>query len=198
MRSDLQVWSPRLVALMLGLLPTPTHALAHRVDVSARIVAGEVLVKACYHDGLPVREADVTVRDSADKVLAEGTTDAHGRFSVRLTPIPAEVRVVVDTGDGHRGTTTAVREDQPAAAGATAEHDHAPHHVSPPGHGDAHEMNAALVHIESELHEIAHELEHLRQQQSGASFERGLAGVGFILGLTGVAAYCLARRAKQG
>jgi nickel transport protein len=189
----------------LGLL-APAWAGAHRIDVSARSADGQIVVQARYHDGVPVRAAAVTVTDPDGNPLAEGTTDANGEFLFTLAAIPAHVNVVVDTGDGHRGAVTRTRADLTGAADAEEGHEHEGHD-SPAGqlsadddssadHDELHEIEAALTRIERELHELAHELEHLSARQPGARFERVLAGVGFILGLTGIAAYCLARRGQ--
>jgi hypothetical protein len=195
-----------MAGILVGLL-TSSRALAHRLDVSVDVTEGKVIVEARYNDGLPAREADVKVTDPDGNVLVEAKTDAKGTFRFTLAAIPEHVNVVVKTDDGHRGAVTVSREDLAGLAGAGEEHVHAGHYPSASEpwtneHSSAdrdnlHEIEAALARIETELHEIDRELEHLRKHQAGASFDRGLAGVGFILGLTGVAAYCLARRARQ-
>lgn len=194
-------------AAILAVLLTSSQALAHRLDVSVDVTQGKAVVEARYHDGVPAQEADVTVTDPDGNVLVEAKTDAEGTFQFTLAAIPAHVNVVVKTDDGHRGAVTVSREDLAGLAGAVEEPEHAGHDSSASepwanehssaDHDDLHEIEAALTRIETELHEIDRELEHLREHQAGANFDRGLAGVGFIVGLTGVAAYCLARRPRQ-
>ena len=208
MRSDRQLWLSLSAAMILVAMLGTSRAHAHRIDVSVDITEGKIVVEARYHDGAPVREADVLVTDPDGSPLAEGTTDADGRFLFTLTTVPVHMNVVVETGDGHRGATTVSREDLARLAGDVEEHEHEGHDssASEPAadddssadHDDLYEIEAALVRVETELHEIAHELEHLREHRAGTNLERVLAGVGFILGLTGVAAYCLARRPQHG
>jgi len=195
------------MAGILVVLLTSSQALAHRLDVSVDVTEGKVVVEARYHDGVPAQEADVTVTDPDGNVLIEAKTNAEGTFQFTLAAIPAHVNVVVKTADGHRGAMTVSGKDLAGLAGAVEEPDRAGHDSSASepwanehssaDHDDLHEIEAALARIETELHEIDRELEHLREHHAGANFDRGLAGVGFIVGLTGVAAYCLARRPRQ-
>ncbi|MBU0617904.1 MAG: hypothetical protein KKI02_09325 [Planctomycetes bacterium] len=208
MRSDRQVWFSLSAAMILVAMLGTSRAHAHRIDVSVDIAEGKIVVEARYHDGVPVPEADLLVTDPDGSLLAEGTTDADGRFLFTLTTVPAQINVVVETGDGHRGAVTVSHEDLARLAGEVEEHEHEGHDSSASEHAadddssadhdDLREIEAALVRVETELHEIAHELEHLSERHAGTNLERVLAGVGFILGLTGVAAYCLARRPQHG
>jgi hypothetical protein len=207
MGSDRHVWLFLSATMILVGLLAPARASAHRIDVSVDLAGGKVIVAARYHDDTPVSDADVAVTDPEGSLLAEGTTDADGRFLFTVSTIPVHLNVVVETGDGHRGATTVSREELAGLLDGE-EHGHAEHESSASeptpdddssaNHDDLHEIEAALTRVETELHEIAHELEHVRERDAGTSFDRVLAGVGFIFGLTGVAAYCLARRPTHG
>jgi nickel transport protein len=181
-------------AAILLLLFASAPVLAHRLDVEAHVVDGQVLVEALYSHGEPVPEAAVEVTDPDGNVLIEGQTDAKGTYRFTLTAIPAHINVVVKTNDGHRGSTTLPREDllglvsaadAPTTAAANTEVD------------DLAEITAALRRHELALQDIQQQLARLNRTNAGVSTDRVLAGIGFIVGLTGVAAYCLARRPRQ-
>ena len=101
-----------LLLLLVAALPV----LAHQVGADCTVKDGRVEVEAYYSDDTPVRNARVSVRDAADKVVAEGRTDEKGRFRCRLLP-SGLYRVTIDAGPGHTAT---VRLTVPAGKGAKA------------------------------------------------------------------------------
>ena len=178
------------------LLLTAAPALAHRLDVMAYVANGQILVEAHYSHGEPVPEAAIEVTDPDGNVLSRGQTDADGSYRFTLATIPAHINVVVKTNDGHRGSKTLPREtlqglvnaaDTPttAATNTNTETD------------DLAEIAMALRRHELALQDIQRQLARLNQNRTGVSADRILAGIGFIVGLTGVAAYCLARRPRS-
>jgi len=204
----------RPTTAILAVVFASSPALAHRVDVGAYVADGRVLVEACYSDGEAVREAAVEVTDPDGNVLIEGRTSAEGRYQFTLAAIPAHINVVVKTADGHRGAKTLPRESLLGLLGAAqseADASPMPSAVEPPTSGAATserdnlaeikptlaQLKAALVRHEVALHDLQQQLALLNKPRGGVSTDRVLAGVGLIVGLTGIAAYCLARRSRQ-
>ena len=91
-------------ALAIALLATaawPTRCLAHRVTVFAWIDGDTVYTQSRFSGGRAVKNGDITVFDARGKQLLTGKTDAAGDFSFKL-PTRKGLRVVLDAGMGHR------------------------------------------------------------------------------------------------
>ena len=111
--------SRAVVVSLAAFLLTPAAALAHRMDVEAKITAAEptvVRVEAGFEEADPAQEAKVTITDAAGSTVAEGVTDQRG--VCRLPRPPAGTyTVTVDGGDGHR---TSVKLTVPESDADTA------------------------------------------------------------------------------
>jgi hypothetical protein len=81
------------------------------------VVGTRVEVEAFYDDDTPAGNARVAVRDGAGKRIADGRTDAQGRWTFDRPPA-GQYEVAVDAGGGHRKT---VKISVPAAAPAGGE-----------------------------------------------------------------------------
>ena len=125
-----------------------------------------------------------------------------GKFQFILNEPPEHINIVANTGDGHKGSITLAREalrsafEQredivPVTMAATTE---------TRSHSDSNtdEILQKMVLQEEMLREIKRDLEQLKKPRGGVSMDEVLAGIGFIIGLTGLAAYCLARRESSG
>lgn len=95
----------RTIAFIL-MLTGPAVASAHGLAAEVKRLGDRVEVVAFFDDDTPAAGATVTVK-SADATIAEGKTDAEGRWAFAV-PSPGEYKVVVDAGDGHRARRTLV------------------------------------------------------------------------------------------
>src|SRR5438067_1194458 len=66
-----------------------------------KVRGDRVEVEAFYDDDTPARNARVTVTDAAGNKIAEGLTDAQGRWSFSK-PATGTITVIADAGAGHR------------------------------------------------------------------------------------------------
>lgn len=78
---------------------------AHEMGVECKIRGPKVIVEAFFEDDTPARDASVVVRNTEEKVVAEGKTDDSGRWNFPK-PDPGSYRVFVNAGDGHRARMT--------------------------------------------------------------------------------------------
>lgn len=104
----------RLTLLGLGLLAL--GAQAHGLDVMAQQSDSRVSGLALYSDGSAAQGLFVELRlaDDGEQSLAEGKTDAEGRFSF---PVTAEglLRVMVEGEEGHRAQALVSRLPEASA-----------------------------------------------------------------------------------
>lgn len=172
------------LALAVAILLAGT-AVAHRLDVTVEVVGGKLGGRVAYHGGRPVAGATVEVRGTGGAGVATTLTDGQGRFEVEL-PGGEGVEVIVITADGHAARTRLAAppppRGEPAAPGGVG------------AEGDVAQRVARQVG-----EEMGRQLAPIRE--SLAALERRtavrdvLGGLGYLLGLAGVAAYLLARRA---
>lgn len=199
-----------LGALLAALvLLWPATALAHRVTLLAWSDSSNIITESAYADnGKPVTGGTVEVLCAkSDHKLLEGVTDAQGRFSFPIPPLARErrmnLKLVLYTGMGHQGEQILPAEDYlgPAPAQAAAQ--------SLPADSAAASQNAsvcqeALVRMVDEALDrklaplamvLARQAEALaRKTDSGPGVAEIFGGLGWILGLVGVAAFFRSRR----
>ncbi|MCD8554086.1 hypothetical protein [Seleniivibrio sp.] len=94
----------KIFIVILTLLSFST-AFAHKLNILAFAENNVLTVNSYFADGTPCRECAFQVFDAEGKVFAEGKLSNDGEFS-RNGKLPAEMKIVVDGGMGHRGEQT--------------------------------------------------------------------------------------------
>jgi hypothetical protein len=89
---------------------------AHSVHVQWKLTATQLVVVASFSDDWPADDAEVTLRDSANNVVATGKTDDTGTWKGER-PGPGSYRLTVKAFANHEKTISI--EIEPAADEAT-------------------------------------------------------------------------------
>jgi nickel transport protein len=103
------------------LLAVPLRTEAHALGADCKVNGARVELEAYYDDDTPARDARVRVADGEGQQVAEGRTDAAGRWSFDR-PRAGTYRVIVDAGAGHRKELTitlAAENTSPSPSGHT-------------------------------------------------------------------------------
>lgn len=204
------------LVLLLAALALPTDALAHRVNIFAWVEGENIVVECGFNRAAPVRGGLVTVYDAGDgKALLQGRTNDRGVF-VFAVPEPVRVghglRIEVNAGEGHVNdwTMTAAEINEardlghgflqaaPAMAAkvpatATTSIVPAPEAPAAPAPLTAPEVRAIVAEsLSAGLAPIRRELAALASP--GPSVRDVVGGLGWIMGLIGIACWFLARR----
>lgn len=198
-------------------------ALAHRVNVFAWVEGGAIRCESSFSSGNPARDTKVTVTSAANgAVLGTGITDAKGRCALPITPemraSKADLVIEVQAGEGHRNVWTMPAEEYLSAPEATAQPDaqggpavepgpaaqDAPKAPAPAVFAARASSGAAATLDEAALRRIVAEsvaeqvapLRHsLAAMQSGGPRMADVAGgIGYIVGLAGIALWARSRR----
>lgn len=208
-----------LVAFILG---TAASALAHRVNIFAWTEGNEVVAECGFNGGNKVKQGQIAVFDAATGAkLAEGRTDD---FGVYRFPITAEgkahgVRIVIKAGEGHQNDWTVEASElsgvQPAAptsgaatpavmSAVTAGTATASAQVQPTKKAEkttaqqtagisAEELQGIVNSaLDAKLGPIRKELAEMRVARP--SFSEIFGGIGWLVGLAGIALYFKGRR----
>lgn len=193
------------LALAIGLA---APAQAHRANVFAYAEGDTIRIECSFSGGRAAMNAPVEIRDAASgELLATITTDRKGEAAL---PVPAAARenrpdlsIVLLAGQGHLGEWLLTAEEylgaapadapdsQPAAATESAP---APAAQRQPGTVDHAALEALVARA------VSREVAPMRRSlaamaDSGPTASDVFAGIGYILGLFGIAAWMKSRKA---
>lgn len=200
--------------LVLGLLAAVAPAEAHKLRVFALAEGDRISGSVYFAGGGAASGARIEVEDAEGHRLAELTPDAEGRF-VYQVQAPIEHRVVAVTGDGHRAEWRVPASELAGARATTAraDSDGAGRDTQPETRTAAtsthqpieSDPNVLAPGLESAIERaLARQINPLREQLLAAEDQVRLrdilGGLGYILGLTGLALWwrCRARRREPG
>ena len=207
-----------LAAFIMG---TAASALAHRVNIFAWTEGNEVVAECGFNGGNKVKQGQVVIFDAATGAkLAEGRTDDLGvyRFPISAEGKAHGVRIVIKAGEGHQNEWTvdaaelatiqpgSAATSAPAAAPAapvapaaasTSQPQAAPKADKSPAQQTANISAAEMQNIvntalDAKLGPIRKELAEMRVARPG--FSEIFGGIGWLVGLAGIALYFKGRR----
>ena len=209
------------VILAAFILATSTSALAHRVNIFAWTEGNEIVAECGFNGGNKVKQGQVVVFDAATGAkLLEGRTDDFGvyRFPVSAEGKAHGVRIVIKAGEGHQNewtveaaelatiqpgtgaapaassapaSATAVAAAPAAQAPASPKTDKAP--AQQAANISASELqNIVNTALDAKLGPIRKELAEMRVARPG--FSEIFGGIGWLVGLAGIALYFKGRR----
>lgn len=181
----------------------PHTVFAHKLYVFAYEENGEIVCEATFSGGKAVQNSNVTITTPDKEIVARGTTDSKGIYRV---PIPdlakkehTDLTITVSPGDGHQGSWLLEAteylpslkqekreersENQPPASAFSSSKE--PLHVS---------TTQAQCSIDDIRSVVAEELAPIKRtlakdQLHTVTLQDILGGLGYILGLAGIAAY---------
>jgi len=197
--------------VFVSLLLWAGSAAAHRVVIFGWIEGGTVYTESQYPDGKRVKNGKILVYDTGDKELLTGTTSDNGEFSFTI-PKASALRVVIQAGMGHQGEWTFSEQEIQAASGETPDSGASePPATETPARPSVAPTVAPSVPLPqtptTDLGQIEQMMERVvdkklqpitrmltQMQQKGVTPNDIFGGIGYILGLAGVAAYFLSRK----
>jgi nickel transport protein len=178
------------------------------VNVFAWVDGDTIHVESKFSGGKKVKEGKVVVMDRQGVELHSGMTNDQGEYAFKV-PQKSDLRIVIIAGQGHQGAWT-VRETElqaetPEARAAknvekltmVEQNNAVPRESEDPGGSIKPEDLEAVVEsvLDRKLKPITGMLADL--QQKGPSVGDIFAGIGYILGLVGIATYARHRKQKD-
>ncbi len=181
-----------IMAFLTLLLLAASPSCAHRVTIFAWVDGDTIHTESKFGPGQKVRGGEVRVMDDAGNQLLAGRTDANGWFSF---PVPQKtaLKIVLDATMGHRAEwfiplseITGTDENEVAASTTTEKSPEAP--TPSTATTSAKEIETIVEKVlERKLEPLNRMLAEI--QQPGPSFRDIVGGIGYILGLMGIAAW---------
>jgi nickel transport protein len=187
----------RHVALLIGLIAvTAGSASAHKINLFAtaagQTVSGEVYVDA----STPVADAKVQVFVGGE-VAHETNSDAEGKFEFNVACRAAH-RIVATAPGGHRAEWTVPADELPGSLPpcdvANTTQSPRPEQAEPTPHAptDTEALEATVE--EAVARQVAPLRRQIREYEQRVRLHDIIGGVGYIVGLFGVASLILSRR----
>lgn len=184
-----------VLAIVLSLLSVQP-ALAHKLKVFATVEGEAVTGYAFFIGGGRAQGAKWSAVEGEDTALVEGRTDAEGRFSlVPPQPVTADIRITVDTEEGHIASATlpvtrfggaaAETPDAATETPATPAGEAAPAPTS--------DETARLVE-QAVQRQVEPLLERIEEMDARLRYTDMLSGLFLIAGLAGMALWALGRK----
>jgi nickel transport protein len=201
------------VSLCLLVLPVAVKSVsAHRVNVFAWVDGETIHVESKFFGGKKVKAGKVVVMDPRGVEMLSGLTNDQGQFSFRV-PGQSDLRIIITAGQGHQGEWTVRQTELQGALPETKvktdviknvgsepksdiENTSADDRSTIPGnHIKPEELEAMIESVlDRKLQPITRMLAETRQE--GPDVGDIFAGIGYILGLVGIAVYVQNRKKK--
>ncbi len=182
------------MAVLFLLLLAPLPALAHKVTVFAWVEGERIYTQSKFSGGKKVNEGKIEVFDENGQKVLEGATDNQGQFSFPRPKGATALKVVLTAGMGHTNFWMIPAEE--ISGGKTGESLSAPVAPAPPPEDD--HLNADAIEAIVER-VVERELAPVKAQLAKEAW--GLrdivAGLGYILGLMGLASYIHYRQKEK-
>jgi len=200
-------WIGRSFVALALIVALAAPAAAHKLFVFASAEGATIHGKAYFQGGAPAQGLAVTAFDPQGAELARTTTDDQGKFTL-TAEFRCDYRLVVETLDGH-GAEFPLRAAQlPAdlpprdeAAGPPHPQAEPSQHVPPVEPLEPATSKDIVAEPSEELRALRADVAALQEQltryENRTRLRDILGGIGYILGLAGIASYFLAARRKQ-
>ncbi|MGN1149593.1 MAG: hypothetical protein ACI4SY_02675 [Sutterella sp.] len=197
------------LALLIGAV-CASQAAAHRVNVFAWTEGSRIETESKFAGGARVKNGRIRVEDaSTGETLLTGRTAADGTFgfepTAAMTSAGHALRIVIEAGEGHRGEWT-LESGELAGAAKTQpglSTDVPPHSDATPAAAQPQAVSQVCLspeaferildeRLNARLAPIQKELAALRTR--GPGLTEIVGGIGWMIGLFGIAAYFRRRR----
>ena len=198
-------WTKRILVFLVFLVPSflvVGSASAHKVMIFAWVEGGTVYTESKFSGGKRVKKGDVMVYDLKGNRLLKGKTSEQGEFSFKI-PEKTAMKIVLLAGMGHRAEWTVPLEEIQGIASETSEL--ATNQSTIAKKPDKQTQSVSVTNLSPDDIQLAFEkaldkklnpvMKKLAEtQEHGPTVKDILGGIGYILGLVGVASYFHYRR----
>ena len=198
-------WTKRILVFLIVLVPSflvVGSASAHKVMIFAWVEGDTVYTESKFSGGKRVKKGDVMVYDLKGNRLLKGKTSEQGEFSFKI-PEKTAMKIVLLAGIGHRAEWTVPLEEIQGIASETSEI--TTNHSTIAKEPDKQTQSVSVTNLSPDDIQLAFEkaldkklkpvMKKLAEsQEHGPTVKDILGGIGYILGLVGVASYFHYRR----
>ena len=182
-----------LIIIMINIL-----AFAHKVNIFAYVEGEKIYTESYFNDGKKCVDSKIEVFDNRENKLLEGLTDEEGMLSFEIPSedvIDGDLKVVLTASMGHRAEYIISADELGDTVGLVKEGLKEPVSVVFPevSSFDLKEIQLLIEDaLDKKLEPILREIK--RSQEHKISPTEIIGGIGYIIGIFGIAAYFLSRK----
>jgi nickel transport protein len=190
--------------VLAGLLLLPFSAQAHKISIFAWPEGSEIRGEVKFNGGRKAKNVQIAVQNAADSVvLAETVCNENGEFRVALPDavlkMHPDLLLVANGGEGHRGEWRLEAKEYASAASAAVSPTAVASSVSPPASTSPAAASDELLLRRIISEELSKGLSPVRKALAESHDQEPtlrdiLGGMGWIIGLAGMAAWAQSRR----
>jgi nickel transport protein len=204
-----------MIAITLFLLSS-VSGWAHKLNVFAYVEGDTVVVEGYFSGNVKAQDSPVEVFDSDGKKILEGKTDSKGMYAFKLADLPptkGDMRILLDGGMGHRADFTLSAADLPVSAQKTLGPQPTTEETKttaqplaaaqPSGQVQDSALMEKMVEdaVDKKIQPLvkmlgAQQKFLMEQSDRGPTLNEIVGGIGWILGIVGVAGYFMGRNRR--
>jgi len=171
---------------------------AHKVNIFACVEGDKVYTESYFNDGKKCIDSKIEVLDNQGNKLLEGLTDEEGEFSFEVPSEDGDLKIVLSASMGHRVEYSISADELRGAAGLIKEEPKEPVSLISPETSsvDLKEIQSIIEDtLDEKLKPIMREMREIKKsQEDKISPTEIIGGIGYIIGIFGIAAYFLSRK----
>ena len=187
-----------LIFIFLIIIMINISAFAHKVNIFAYVEGEKIYTESYFNDGKKCVDSKIEVFDNRENKLLEGLTDEEGMLSFEIPSedvIDGDLKVVLTASMGHRAEYIISADELGDTVGLVKEGLKEPVSVVFPevSSFDLKEIQLLIEDaLDKKLEPILREIK--RSQEHKISPTEIIGGIGYIIGIFGIAAYFLSRK----
>lgn len=187
-----------LIFTFLIIIMMDVSAFAHKVNVFAYVEGEKIYTESYFNDGKKCIDSKIEVFDNQGNKLLEGLTDKEGEFSFEVPLEDENLKIVLTASMGHRAEYSISADEIRGSVGLIKEENEEPVSIVFPETSSVDSKEIQLITedtLDEKLKPIMREMKEIKKsQEDRISPTEIIGGVGYIIGIFGIAAYFLSRK----
>lgn len=187
-----------LIFTFLIIIMMDVSAFAHKVNVFAYVEGEKIYTESYFNDGKKCIDSKIEVFDNQGNKLLEGLTDKEGEFSFEVPSEDGNLKIVLTASMGHRAEYSISADEIRGSVGLIKEENEEPVSIVFPETSsiDLKEIQSIIEGtLDEKLKPIMREIIEIKKSQEDRIFPTEIiGGIGYIIGIFGIAAYFLSRK----
>lgn len=187
-----------LIFTFLIIIMMDVSVFAHKVNIFAYVEGEKIYTESYFNDGKKCIDSKIKVFDNQGNKLLEGLTDKEGEFSFEVPSENGNLKIVLTASMGHRAEYSISADEIRGSVGLIKEENEEPVSIVFPETSsvDLKEIQSIIEDtLDEKLKPIMREIIEIKKsQEDRISPTEIIGGIGYIIGIFGIAAYFLSRK----
>lgn len=187
-----------LIFTFLIIIMMDVSVFAHKVNIFAYAEGEKIYTESYFNDGKKCIDSKIEVFDNQGNKLLEGLTDKEGEFSFEVPSENGNLKIVLTASMGHRAEYSISADEIRGSVGLIKEENEEPVSIVFPETSsvDLKEIQSIIEDtLDEKLKPIMREIIEIKKsQEDRISPTEIIGGIGYIIGIFGIAAYFLSRK----